>query len=146
MEAEDVNGTALSQPPVSVTPDTDNAPRRTVGRPFAPGNKYGKGRPRKGESIPERLKRAIEQPKTTEAIVQATVARLLREDAVGNRAFADVRDTVYGIPKQTLVLEHGESPADALDARLAQLLGQTVDGEARLLDDNPQADASAASD
>lgn len=116
-----VNATAASviDPSTSVTADSDNAVRRVRGRPFEPGNRYGKGRPRKGESIPEKLKRKIEAPASSDAIVDAVYARLLREDAVGNRAFADVRDTVYGIPKQTLVLEQGESVADALDQRLA---------------------------
>ena len=87
------------------------------------------GRPKKGESMPELLKRAIERPKVTRLVVAAAVERLVRTDAVGNRAFADVRDTVYGIPKQTLVLEQADSPLLALLQRHAQL--PYVDGESR---------------
>lgn len=107
---------------------------------FAPGydpRRNLAGRPRKGESLPELLKRSIERPKTKAAVVSATVERLLRTDAVGNRAFADVRDTVYGIPKQTLVLEQADSPLAALLTDLAQLgKPYDVDSTARVLDDN----------
>lgn len=102
---------------------------------FLPGQApKSPGRPRKGESMPEKLRKRVE--KDADRVVDAVVARLLREDAVGNRAFADVRDTVYGIPKQTLVLEQGASPLAAFLARRAERLNAgAVDGEATIVSD-----------
>ena len=70
-------------------------------------------------------------------MVTATVERLLRTDAVGNRAFADVRDTVYGIPKQTLVLEQGDSPLLALFQQFTAI-DATVDADVRELPPAPE--------
>ena len=96
-----VYGADTADESTAVTVNAD----RVNGR-FGPGNTYGKGRPRKGESVPERLKRKVEAK--GDAVVDAVIARLLRQDSVGNRAFADVRDTIYGVPKQHLVLSQGE--------------------------------------
>ena len=82
--------------------------------------------------MPEKLRARVERD--SDAVVEAVMRRLKRDDSVGNRAFADVRDTVYGIPKQTLVIEQGESAADQLDAAIARRMGLVVDGEARALD------------
>ena len=61
--------------------------------------------------------------------------------APGNRARADFSDRVYGLPKQTLVLEQGDSPLAALLADIAAAGGMTapaespyiVEGESRIL-------------
>jgi hypothetical protein len=128
--SESVSGPATDEQTAAVTVTTDTTNGRTRRGTFAPGNAYGHGRPKKGESLPEKLRRRVE--KDSDAIVNAVVARLIREDAVGNRAFADVRDTVYGVPKQTLVVSQGESQANELDAELAAYLAsKTVDGESR---------------
>ncbi len=89
---------------------------------FAPGydpRRNYAGRPKKGESVPEQLKRTLERPKVARMVVNAVVERLARTDAVGNRAFSDVRDTIYGVPKQTLVLQQGTDPLTALFTELA---------------------------
>lgn len=87
---------------------------------FLPGNRANpKGRPRKGESLPEKLRAATE--KHADKIVAAALERVLRADSVGNRAFADIRDTVYGVPKQTLIVQRDDDPALSL---LADLLEQ----------------------
>ena len=88
------------------------------------------GRPRKGESVPEKLRRKVE--KHGDQVVEAVYQRLLRTDSVGNRAFADVRDTIYGVPKQTLVLESEQDPA--LDWLLAKAGKQAwIEGESRVI-------------
>lgn len=128
MEAQD-----LTLSPDSISEPVD-VPRAPGGR-FLPGHApKSPGRPRKGRSILDSTQELAER--RWRKVAEAAVARLERDDAVGARAWSDYRDTYHGIPKQTLVLEQGESRADTLDGRLAQLLGQTVDGEARLLDDN----------
>lgn len=133
-EYDSPNGSVTEQPepPSSVYPD------RTIGGRFIKGNPGGPGHPRKGESVPEKLKKRVERD--SDKVVEAVMKRLLRGDAVGNRAFADVRDTIYGVPKQTLVVEREETAGDRLTrnvyAQLAKLTGQTVDAEdVRVLDE-----------
>ena len=74
----------------------------------------GGGRPKKGERLLDYAQRLVEKAQNKQAVAEAHLDRLLRRDAVGARAFADHRDTFFGIPKQTLVLEQGESPLLAL--------------------------------
>ena len=105
--------TAVSSTHTDTEKPKRKAPRTAFSAGYDPRRNLA-GRPKKGESLPELLKRSIERPHIKAAVVSATVERLMRTDAVGNRAFADVRDTVYGIPKQTLVLEQGDSPLLAL--------------------------------
>jgi hypothetical protein len=114
-----LNGDAAADETAGVTVTDHSLNGRTRHGTFAKGNKYGHGRPRKGESVIETLKRAVEKPKTTEAIVIATVQRMLRTDSVGNRALADVSDRIYGVPKQTLVLQQGADPLAELYASIA---------------------------
>lgn len=101
--------TARLQTAATVSPD------RVNGR-FAPGNRLGPGRPRRGESVPEKLRAKVERH--GDKVVEAVYQRLLRTDSVGNRAFADVRDTIYGIPKQHLVIEQSDSPLASVLASL----------------------------
>ena len=101
------------------------SPGRINGR-FARGIKLGPGRPRRGQSVPEKLKAKVERH--GDAVVKAAYERLLRTDSVGNRAFADMRDTVYGVPKQTLVLQQGDDPLALLLPRLLND-AETVEGE-----------------
>ncbi len=106
------------------------------GKPFVPGDSRINrlGGPKKGESLPEKLKRRVE--KDSDKIVEAVYKRLIREDSVGNRAFVDVRDTVYGIPKQHLVLEQADSPLLAFLTKHIDVSRETMDvieGESRLL-------------
>ena len=106
---------------------TDSATGKPIHKPrpttFAPGydpRRNYAGRPKKGESVPEQLKRTLERPKVARMVVNAVVERLARTDAVGNRAFADVRDTVYGLPKQTLILEQSSDPLLLLLERMSE--------------------------
>lgn len=133
------NAVALADRPADSQPslaaDTvDSSPKPITDRPwlFRAGHdprRNTNGRPKRGESLPEKLRTKVE--KEADKIVEAVYQRLLREDAVGNRAFADVRDTLYGIPKQTLIIEQ---PNDPLIETLQASINRTViDGESRLL-------------
>ncbi len=136
MEAQDLTDNPdsdISYPDSPTDKPKRKAPRSAFVRGYDPRRNLI-GRPKKGESMPELLKRAIERPKVTRLVVAAAVERLVRTDAVGNRAFADVRDTVYGIPKQTLVLEQADSPLLAFLMRQAQVdPSLIVEGEVRQL-------------
>ena len=80
----------------------------------------GAGRPKKGERLLNYIERLVNKPTNTQRAAEAHLRRLLREDAVGARALADHRDTFYGLPKQTLVLEQQDNPFFSLLAGLAQ--------------------------
>lgn len=121
----------VSSPNTNTGRQKRKAPRTAFAAGYDPRRNLA-GRPKKGESVPELLRRTIERPRVSQAVVQATVERLMRTDAVGNRAFADVRDTVYGVPKQTLQLEQADSPLLAFLERRQQRL--TVEGESRELE------------
>jgi hypothetical protein len=93
------------------------------------------GRPRKRDSLLEVTRKKVES--AASKVADAKLKRLLRDDSVGNRAWAEYRDTYYGMPKQTLVLEQGESPMLALLERFNAIdQARTVEGEARVVDDN----------
>lgn len=137
-----INGYTADDQTAAVAVNADTTNGRTRLGTFAKGNRYGHGRPRKGESAIETLKRAVEKPKTTEAIVVATINRMLRTDSVGNRAFADVSDRIYGVPKQTLVLQQGSDPFADLMTELKQLAGADplyIEGPSttQIVDDHP---------
>ena len=97
---------------------------------FLPGaSPKSPGRPRKGRSVLDATQELAERK--WKRIAEAAIQRLERDDAVGNRAWADYRDTFHGIPKQTLVVENADAPALAWLQALAS--GQGVDGTAREL-------------
>src|SRR3990167_2493587 len=107
-------------------PTRQSVPRGPSGH-FLPGlAPKSPGRPRKGESVLEQTHKVVESKAKRAA--QAKLKRMFRDDAVGNRAWADYRDTFYGVPKQTLVVQQGDDPLAAL---LPSLLNDpdTVEGE-----------------
>ncbi len=119
LDLADTSGN-VSSSTASTTGKQTHKPRTTTFQPgYDPRRNYA-GRPKKGESVPEQLKRTLERPKVARAVVNAVVNRLIRDDAVGNRAFSDVRDTIYGVPKQTLVLQQGTDPLTALFTEIAE--------------------------
>lgn len=92
------------------------------------------GRIKKKPTVLDETQKLAERKR--KQLAAAHVNRMLKEDATGNRAWADYRDTFHGVPKQTLVLEQGDAPADQLYTDLQALLsGQTVEGSARLITD-----------
>lgn len=139
---------AETQPETVIDLRQNDAPDNSSPNPFAvrgfqkghDPRRNAHGRPKKGASLPEKLKHRVE--KDADKVIEAVMKRLTRDDAVGNRAFSDVRDTVYGLPKQTLVLEQGESPLAELLRRRQERLSPTgerrltVDGESRVINDN----------
>lgn len=138
-ETTDVTGAPQDNPAGSDTSPTVSAtgnpsPTRRPGT-FVPGHDARRnvaGRIQKKPTVLDETRKLAERKR--KQVAQAHVNRMMREDATGNRAWAEYRDTFYGMPKQTLVLEQGESAGMAW---LQQLAAQTVDGEATLLDDNP---------
>ena len=91
----------------------------------------GPGRPKRGESVPEKLKAKLERH--GDKVVEAAFRRLLRDDSVGNRALEDALNRRYGVNAQKYVIESGSDSA-AMTALLA-LVG-SIEGEYRVMDDN----------
>ena len=107
-------------------PQRDSVTGRWVkGHPATPGG----GRPKRGERLLHYVDRLVEHPRNKVAVAEAHLARMVRTDAVGARAFADHRDTFYGLPKQTLVLEQADNPFFAL---LASMQGVPLERPATL--------------
>ena len=79
----------------------------------------GGGRPKKGESLLDYTRKLVEKAQNKQAVAEAHLDRLLDRGSVGNRAFADHRDTYFGVPKQTLVLQQGADPLAELYAEIA---------------------------
>ncbi len=112
-EVEALNADLISEPA-----DVERGP----GGRFLPGKApKSPGRPRKGRSILDTTQELAER--RWKQVARAAVARLERDDAVGNRAWSDYRDTYHGVPKTTLVLQQGEDPLAALYARIAAANG-----------------------
>ncbi len=101
------------------------------GKPFARGDderRNADGRPPKGESVPELLAKAYE--KKRKQLVKAAIDRALRDDQVGNRAFNDGLDRVYGKVADEMHITTEDSPLlGFLMRHTAQL--PYVEGESR---------------
>ena len=116
----------------SVSPDSTNVllpAKRTIGRPFAPGNAFGRGRPRKGESFAEKYAKRVERD--ADALIEAHIRRAKGGNVVAERAFALAAAYKMGRPVQPYVVENADAPALAWLQALAS--GQGVDGTAREL-------------
>ncbi len=99
---------------------------------FAPGNHASPGRPRKGQSIPEKLKGKVERH--ADKVVEAAYQRMLREDQVGNRALEDGMNRIYGKVADEMHITTTDSPLAQLFERLAgtgALPAPYIDGESR---------------
>ena len=94
------------------------------------------GRIKKAPTVLSELEKQAHQAKHRRKIAAAWVqATEDPHSAVAQRAREALTDRLYGLPKATLVLQQGESQADALDAELAAYLAaKTVDGTARVID------------
>lgn len=110
-----------------VAGNTPSSAESATGR-FYPGDPRinRKGRPRKGETSFDYTKRLVEKPKHAKLVAEAKLERLLRTDSVGNRAWADYRDSYFGVPKQVLQVEgvDAASVADTLLTRMRELAGR----------------------
>ena len=128
---------ALSSDSQSEPPEVE----RGRGGRFLPGKApKSPGRPRKGRSIIESTQELAER--RWRNVAKAAVARLERDDAVGNRAWSDYRDTYHGLPKQTLVLERGDDPYLDMMQQLAAIAGDN----APIYIEGPQAEGDITHD
>ncbi len=137
--AVSVDATATNELPLDGSANTVTDAQTRKPWQFAPGNRANPhGRPRKGMSVLEQTR--AEAERKAKAVAKAHVARMLKEDATGNRAWAEYRDTYYGMPKQTLVLEQGQSGADQLDAAILAMLDapNVVDAQSYTVSETPE--------
>lgn len=122
----------LSADLISAEPEVTRGP----GGRFLPGMApKSPGRPRKGRSILDTTQELAER--RWKQVARAAVARLERDDAVGNRAWSDYRDTFHGVPKQTLVLQQGADPLAELYASIAAAGGAIAPGDAPIYIEAP---------
>ena len=95
------------------------------------------GRIKKAPTVLSELEKQAHQAKHRRKIAAAWVqAAEDPHSAVAQRAREALTDRLYGLPKATLVLQQGESQADALDAELAAYLASktVIEGESRVIE------------
>ena len=123
-------GTSLD---IDTGSDTSNFIPVAGGR-FAPGHdprRNTAGRIKKKPTVLDETVALAHKAKNRRRIARAWVETMAETGtAPGNRARADFSDRVYGLPKQTLVLEQADSPLLAFLQRQAPALPY-VDGESR---------------
>ena len=117
-DTDTVNDTAATDTPADASSESLTVDQTRKPWQFKPGNRANPhGRPRKGESLPELL--AKEYEKSKKKLVKAAVNRALRDDQVGNRAFNDGLDRVYGKVADEMHLTVGDDPLAELLQRIA---------------------------
>jgi hypothetical protein len=131
--SETVTETVESGTPANGSVDSLTVQREAKPWQFQKGqpSRNPHGRPRKGESLPERLAR--EYDKRQKQLIDAAIKRALRDDQVGNRAFNDGLDRVYGKVADEMHITTGEQTP--VMAWLQRLSGEVVDGESRVVPD-----------
>ena len=70
----------------------------------------------------ERYKRKVESE--ADKVLAAHFRRLFKDNAVGERAFVTLRDTLFGVPAQRLVVEQDGGPLGELMAQIAAVYQQ----------------------
>lgn len=94
------------------------------------------GSVKRKERIPEKLREAIEG--RADRIVDAAVKRMLRDDSVGNRAFSDVHDIVYGPPVKRIEIDDASGWMQVVAGALGGAEGlarlASIDGDVRIID------------
>jgi hypothetical protein len=116
-----VYGTETVEPATRLAePET---PKRVIGRPFQPGNNMNpKGRPKKGETLADRLRRKDEA--IAKKAIEARDKRLLRNDGIGEKAWVTYLAYNLGRPVQPYI-----SLAGTDDPLLQMFSGAVVEGE-----------------
>ncbi len=76
------------------------------------------GRPRKGETIAEKVARA--DAKVARKAIRARDRRLQLENAVGERAWSTYLAYNLGLPKQEYVITNGDDPLTLLFSEIAE--------------------------
>lgn len=104
--------------------ETDGIREPATGR-FLPGNNANPlGRPRKGQTIAERVK--VADDKVAKKAIKARDKRLQLTNMVGERAWSTYLAYNLGLPKQTFVMEQGED-------KVAGFLASVIQGDYRVL-------------
>ena len=100
-----------------------------------------KGRPRKGQTYFDRLVRMLDEH--ADVLVAGIISRAIQGDV---RAHAYLRDTVLGVPKQSMVVEHEDGPAvrlyEALQQRMGELNGSWAPEIGELTPPDPAAETA----
>ena len=79
------------------------------------------GRIKKQPTVLDEAVQLAHKAKNRRKIARAWVDTMAETGtAAGNRARADFSDRIYGLPKQTLILEQGSDPLTALFSELAE--------------------------
>ena len=127
----------MSETPTDNRQDADLIAEPTTGRdrlgrilPGTTGNPHG--RPRKGQTLAERLAKA--DAKVARDAIKARDKRLKLENAVGQKAWESYLAYTVGLPVQKYHVQTEQAPADELYARIAGMLAPPavdVDSNAR---------------
>lgn len=115
---------AVSDLPLTAAPDNSTPDSFRV-RGFQPGydpRRNTAGRIKKKPTIMDELAKQAHQAKHRRKVAKAWIDTAEEpHTAAGQRAREALTDRLYGLPKQTLVLEQGESEYSALLRDLAEL-------------------------
>lgn len=106
------------------------------GRPFQKGQSGNVlGRPRKGETIAERVKRRDDA--VLGRALKARDKRLALHNAVGAREWSTYLAYNLGLPAQKFIVSQGQTVADVTDAKLLALNAPLYIEEPRAADSQP---------
>jgi hypothetical protein len=129
----EVNGRTAPTVILAGEPLGENAGSDTSSSVSIAGGRFGKGydprrntagRIKKAPTVLDETVKLAHKAKERRRIARAWVDTMAEAGtAPGNRARADFSDRVYGLPKQTLVLERGADPLSELYAGIDQAGG-----------------------
>ncbi len=98
-QAEEQDHALIGEPETTVI-------RRVVGRPFEPGQSGNPaGRPKRGQSLPEQLRKQIDR--RAPEIIDGLLSKAERGDT---RAFVAAMSYSYGVPATKLIVQREDDP------------------------------------